>query len=177
MLLLSIHFALLHPTHLLHSSLFWNSGSIRKENWRVLLTGLPPSERSSAWGQGDVHVLVAAHDSHLAIFFLQHVTCRRRWWWYLHKSYFPRTGHNGSQCHSGLWDMIGGYLNRTTVGGNAPHWYPQWLQEDAQSHGHRLQMIFSSLTGKKGSRRPAWVRVLRQNTEVSLQPGNMPWIE
>ena len=27
--------------------------SIRKENWRVLLTGLPPSERSSAWGQGE----------------------------------------------------------------------------------------------------------------------------
>lgn len=27
--------------------------SIRKENWRILLTGLPPSKRPSAWGQGD----------------------------------------------------------------------------------------------------------------------------
>ena len=32
------------------------AGSIRKENWRILLTGLPPSERPSAWGQGGIRV-------------------------------------------------------------------------------------------------------------------------
>ena len=74
-------------------------GFNQKENWRILLTGLPPSERPSAWRQGGIRVFscffsfsTLSSFRFFPSFFSPCRFSRRRWWQFTSEHCVPGTG-------------------------------------------------------------------------------------